>query len=63
MEIRDIFSSVPDYRRECALKLHLLSDLLIISLCAVLSGTENDEEIATYGEEKKGFLSTFFIFT
>jgi len=59
MDLKDIFSSVPDYRRECALKLHLLSDLLIISLCAVLSGAEKDEEIATYGEEKKEFLSTF----
>lgn len=59
MEIKDIFSTVPDYRRECALKLHLLSDILMISLCAVLSGAENDEEIATYGEQKKEFLSTF----
>lgn len=59
MEIKDIFNSVPDYRRECALKLHLLSDILLISLCAVLSGAENDEEIATYGEQKKEFLSTF----
>jgi predicted transposase YbfD/YdcC len=59
MEIKDIFNSVPDPRRDCALKLHLLSDILMISLCAVLSGAENDEEIATYGEQKKEFLSTF----
>lgn len=59
MEIKDIFSSVVDYRRNCALKLHLLSDILMISLCAVLSGAENDEEIATYGEQKQEFLSTF----
>jgi predicted transposase YbfD/YdcC len=31
----------------------------MISLCAVLSGAENDEEIATYGEQKQEFLSTF----
>lgn len=59
MEIKDIFSSVPDYRRDCALKLHLLNEILMISLCAVLSGAENDEEIATYGEQKREFLSTF----
>ena len=59
MQIKDISGSVPDYRSECALKLHLLSDILMISLCAVLSRAENDEQIATYGEQKKELLSTF----
>ncbi len=58
-EIGEIFKSVPDYRRACALKLHLLEDILLLSLCAVVSGAENDEEIATYGEQKEGFLRTF----
>jgi len=55
----EIFKSVPDYRRDCALKLHLLADILLLSLCAVVSGAENAEEIATYGEQKKEFLRTF----
>lgn len=59
--VREIFKSVPDYRRDCALKLHLLSDILSLSLCAVVSGAENDEEIATYGEEKEAFLRTFLL--
>jgi predicted transposase YbfD/YdcC len=37
----------------------LLSDILMISLCAVLSGAENDEEIAPYGEQKEEFLRSF----
>jgi predicted transposase YbfD/YdcC len=58
-DIKHIFSSVADYRRDCALKLHLLTDILLLSLCAVISGAENDEEIATYGKEKEAFLRTF----
>jgi predicted transposase YbfD/YdcC len=57
--ITEIFKSVPDYRRECALKLHVLADILLLSLCAVVSGAESDEEIATYGEQKAEFLRTF----
>ncbi|PSR56651.1 hypothetical protein AHMF7605_25725 [Adhaeribacter arboris] len=41
-DIKNIFSNLVDYRRECALKLPLLEDI-----------------IATYGEQKKEFLSTF----
>lgn len=58
-DIRNIFGLVADYRRECALKLHLIEDILLLSLCAVVSGAENDEEIATYGEQKEEFLRTF----
>ncbi len=58
-DIKELFRSVVDYRRDCALKLHLLEDILLLSLCAVVSGAENDEEIATYGEQKEVFLRTF----
>lgn len=45
MNLGEIFSNVPDPRRETALKLHKLSDLLTLSLLATIGGCENDEEI------------------
>ena len=59
MQIKEIFSKVPDYRKYHKFKLHLLSDILLLSLCATLSGAETDEEIETYGKEKESFLKNF----
>lgn len=59
MQIKEIFSKIPDYRKNHKFKLHLLSDILLLSLCATLSGAETDEEIETYGKEKEIFLRNF----
>lgn len=59
MEWKKVFEDVADFRREHVFKKHLLSDILMLSLCATICGAENDEEIQTYGEEKYEFLSTF----
>jgi len=59
MQIKEIFSKVPDYRKNHKFKLHLLTDILLLSLFATLSGAETDEEIETYGKEKKAFLQGF----
>ena len=59
MEFKNIFSDVPDFRRNHVFKKHLLSDILALSLCASLAGAETDEEIETYGKEKLDFLKTF----
>jgi predicted transposase YbfD/YdcC len=58
MEWQDFFSEVPDFRMERG-KLHLLTDILMLSLCSVLSGAEDFEDIENYGQEKEAFLRTF----
>jgi predicted transposase YbfD/YdcC len=58
MKWKETFKEVPDFRREHVFKKHLLSDILLMSLCAVLCGAETDEEIETYGQEKEVFLRT-----
>lgn len=59
MKIQKIFAEVADFRREHVFKKHLLSDILVLSLCASLSGAETDEDIESYGQEKLSFLKTF----
>jgi len=58
MESRQFFEDVPDFRRERK-KLYGLPELLMVSLCAVLSGAEDFEEIAEYGVQKLPFLQAF----
>lgn len=58
MDLQKIFSEVPDFRINRR-KLHLLSDILVISLCGVISGANDFEDIAEYGRQKREFLSTF----
>ncbi|MEM6697855.1 MAG: ISAs1 family transposase [Bacteroidota bacterium] len=61
MKIVKIFEQVPDFRTEKKVY-HLLSDILISTLCAVLSGADDFEEIAEYSREKEEFLCTFLEF-
>lgn len=58
MEWKNFFSEVPDFRINRG-KLHQLSDILMLSLCGVLSGAEDFEDIENYGKEKEDFLRTF----
>lgn len=58
MELQRIFSEVADFRVNRR-KLYLLSDTLVISLCAVISGANDFEDIAEYRRQKEGFLSKF----
>ena len=44
MEWERFFEEVPDFRLERR-KLHKLSDILLLSLCAVLSGAEDFEDM------------------
>jgi len=60
MDLKTIFSEVPDFRIAKKVK-HYLNELLIISLCAVLSGAEDCEEIEEYGNQKEEFLRQFLI--
>jgi predicted transposase YbfD/YdcC len=58
MKLQEIFEGVPDFRVAGRTD-HYLSEILVISLCAVLSGAEDFEDIAEYGRQKKDFLFQF----
>ena len=58
MEWEKFFAGVPDFRLERR-KLHQLSDILMLSLCAVLSGAEDFEDMESYGRQKESFLRQF----
>jgi len=58
MKLDEIFSQVPDFRVVNRSD-HKLSDILVISLCGVISGAEDFEEIAEYGRQKQSFLEGF----
>lgn len=54
------FADVNDPRRDQG-KRHLLSDMLPLTICAVLSGANTWVEIEEYGESKREWLETFLI--
>jgi predicted transposase YbfD/YdcC len=58
MEWQKFFEEVPDFRLNRK-KRHKLSDILMLSLCAVLSGADDFEEMQNYGKQKENFLRTF----
>lgn len=58
MKLVEIFEQVPDFRTESYIT-YRLSEILVISLCAVLSGAEDFEEISEYGRQKEHFLRQF----
>lgn len=58
MKLVEIFEEIPDFRTK-GLIFHSLGEILVISLCAVLSGADDFEEIAEYGKEKESFLRRF----
>lgn len=59
MELKKIFSEVPDFRKPNYFSEHSLSDILLLSLFATICGAESDEEIVSYGQEKEVFLRRF----
>jgi predicted transposase YbfD/YdcC len=58
MKWQEFFEEVPDFRLNRK-KRHKLSDILMLSLCAVLSGADDFEEMQNYGKQKESFLRTF----
>jgi hypothetical protein len=52
------FSSLRDPRDNRGKK-HVLLDIVVIALCAVISGAEGWEDITDYGVAKQGSLATF----
>ena len=56
--ITEYFSSLTDPRIDRN-KLHKLPDIIIITICAVISGADGWEAIENYGKAKKEWLETF----
>jgi predicted transposase YbfD/YdcC len=54
-----VFDDLPDPRRETENKLHRLTDILVITTCAVIGGAETWEAIAEYGRTKQAFFRRF----
>ncbi len=50
------FASIPDPRGESNAQRHLLLDMLMIALCAMLSGAETFVEMEEFGQEKQNWL-------
>jgi predicted transposase YbfD/YdcC len=59
LDPRPYFAHLPDPRRETRNKLHKLHDILMIVLCAVLSGAEDWVGMADFAEEKEAWLRSF----
>ncbi|MDF9795473.1 putative transposase YbfD/YdcC [Catalinimonas alkaloidigena] len=58
MNWQKVFGSVPDFRINRRKK-HNLVDILVIALCAIVSGADDFEEIEAYGKRKEVFLRGF----
>ncbi len=59
LDPRPYFADLPDPRRETQNTLHKLHDILMIVLCAVLSGVEDWVGMADFAEEKEAWLRGF----
>lgn len=58
MEWKTFFEGVEDFRLDQRKK-HALIDILVIALCAIVSGADDFEEIEAYGKRKESFLRGF----
>ena len=52
------FGELQDPRKDRT-KLHLLGDILVITLCAVICGADSWTEIELFGKSKHNWLQTF----
>ena len=58
MELKKLMehiSIIPDYRQAWKVE-HKLSDILLLTICAVISGAEGWEDIEDFGETHLDFL-------
>lgn len=57
MQLYELFSAIPDPRIDHR-KLHLLEDILLLCLLAVVCGAESYEAIELFGKSKAAFFKT-----
>ncbi|KEN93617.1 DDE_Tnp_1-associated family protein [Escherichia coli 2-222-05_S3_C2] len=63
MELKKLMEHIsitPDYRQAWKV-VHKLSDILLLTICAVISGAESWEDIEDFGETHLDFLSNMVI--
>lgn len=63
MELKKLMehiSIIPDYRQAWKVE-HKLSDILLLTICAVISGAEGWEDIEDFGETHLDFLKRYQI--
>jgi len=58
IQLADHFKNLPDFRVERT-KRHLLIDIVVITICAVICGAEDWKAVSLYGRKKKRWLKTF----
>src|SRR5690242_9163616 len=58
LSIPTYFRTLKDPRRRHR-RLHLLADILVIALCAVVAGAQDWQEIATFGQKRRDWLRRF----
>lgn len=51
--------SIPDIRRPWGHLLHKLSDILVISFCAIICGAQTYNDLELFGKAKKVWLSNY----
>ena len=59
LDVAHHFRDVPDPRHPAFRDHHLLGDILLIALCAVLSGADSWEDVAEFGSTKEAWLRAF----
>ena len=57
--INDHFSALDDPRRETKNQCHEFVDILVIALCAVISGANHWTSVVTFGQAKEAWFRTF----
>ena len=58
LDLKNKFLSLEDPRVQVRIS-HLLIDILVITVCAVISGAESWYEIEEYAKSKESFLKRF----
>lgn len=58
LSITQYFTKLKDPRRAHR-RLHLLQDILVIALCAVIAGAQDWQEIETFGKKRRDWLKRF----
>ena len=51
--------SVPDFRRPWGNLLHKLSDILVVSFCAIICGAQTYRDLEVFGNAKKDWFSLY----
>ena len=59
LAIVEYFRDLPDPRRQTKNKRHLLIDIVVIALCAIIAGGESAMEMEEYGRRKENWLRRF----